>query len=65
VLDVRGVLSRKLAAVRAHRTQIGQEHLLCTLPDDLAARFLGAEPWRLARHGDRGDVLRELLGPRP
>jgi N-acetyl-1-D-myo-inositol-2-amino-2-deoxy-alpha-D-glucopyranoside deacetylase len=63
VLDVRAVLSRKLAAVRAHHTQIGPEHLLgALLPQDLAADFLGAEPWRLALSGDRGDVLGELLG---
>ncbi|HEU0316280.1 MAG TPA: PIG-L deacetylase family protein [Solirubrobacteraceae bacterium] len=61
VLDVRGVVGRKLAAVRAHRTQVGDGHLLGTLPPDLAARFLGAEPWRLVLAGDRGDVLRDLL----
>jgi N-acetyl-1-D-myo-inositol-2-amino-2-deoxy-alpha-D-glucopyranoside deacetylase len=64
VLDVRGVLPRKLAAIRAHRTQIGKEHLLCALPNDLAARFLGEEPWRLVRRGDGGDVLRKVLEPR-
>jgi LmbE family N-acetylglucosaminyl deacetylase len=63
VLDVRRVLPRKLAALRAHRTQIGPRHLLGALPDDLAARFLGTEPWRLARPGDHGDVLRDLAGP--
>ena len=61
VLDVRRVLPRKLAALRAHRTQIGPGHLLGALPGDLAARFLGTEPWRLARSGERGDVLRELV----
>jgi LmbE family N-acetylglucosaminyl deacetylase len=44
-VDVRPVLSRKLAALRAHRTQIGPDHLLASLPDDLAERFLGIERW--------------------
>lgn len=59
-IDVGSVLSRKLAALRAHRTQLGEEHLLAALPEDLAARFLHEEPWRLAR-GD-GAVLRTLVG---
>ena len=46
-IDVRPVLSRKLAALRAHRTQIGHDHLLASLPDDLAERFLGTERWTI------------------
>lgn len=45
VIDVRSVLDRKLAAIRAHRTQVGIDHLFAGLPDDLAERFLGSEPW--------------------
>lgn len=44
-IDVRPVLDRKLAALRAHRTQIDAEHLFAALPEDLAERFLGVEPW--------------------
>ena len=43
VLDVRSCLSAKLAALRAHRTQLGSEHLLSTMPDELAAKLLGRE----------------------
>lgn len=57
-LDVRAVLPCKLAALRAHRTQLGSDHLLTGLPLDLAERFLGSEPWAGA-HPER---LRELLG---
>jgi N-acetyl-1-D-myo-inositol-2-amino-2-deoxy-alpha-D-glucopyranoside deacetylase len=44
-IDVRAVLDRKLAAIRAHRTQIGPDHLLASLPADLAERYLGVERW--------------------
>jgi LmbE family N-acetylglucosaminyl deacetylase len=60
VLDVRRVLDRKLAALRAHRTQIGDGHLFAALPDDLAERFLAAERWV----GPTGGTLGELIGDR-
>jgi N-acetyl-1-D-myo-inositol-2-amino-2-deoxy-alpha-D-glucopyranoside deacetylase len=44
-IDVRPVLRRKLAALGAHRTQFGDEHLLSALPADLAERYLGEELW--------------------
>ena len=56
-VDVRSVLTQKLAALRAHRTQLGPDHLLTALPLDLAERFLGTEPWA----GPRGGRLEELL----
>lgn len=56
-IDVRTVLTQKLAALRAHRTQLGPDHLLTALPLDLAERFLGTEPWA----GPRGGCLEELL----
>jgi N-acetyl-1-D-myo-inositol-2-amino-2-deoxy-alpha-D-glucopyranoside deacetylase len=55
VVDVRPVLDRKLAALRAHRSQLGPDHLLTSLPEDLAQRFLGDEPWRVARRAGSGD----------
>lgn len=58
VLDVRPVLTRKLAALRAHRTQVGADHLLAALPDDLAALHLGSEAWT----GPPDGPLEELLG---
>ena len=60
-VDVRGVLHRKLAALRAHATQLDPGHLLAALPADLAAAYLGDETWR--RADERApDVLGELLG---
>jgi LmbE family N-acetylglucosaminyl deacetylase len=56
-VDVRAVLPQKLAALRAHRTQLGSDHLLSALPADLAERFLGREPWA----GPPGGRLQELL----
>jgi N-acetyl-1-D-myo-inositol-2-amino-2-deoxy-alpha-D-glucopyranoside deacetylase len=60
-IDVRPVLERKLVALRAHRSQLAADHLLAALPDDLAARFLGAETWQGGGPG-AGDVLRRLTG---
>ncbi len=60
VIDVGGVLPKKLAALRAHLTQLGEAHLLAALPDDLAMQFLSKEPWRLARGPD--GALEALLG---
>jgi len=51
------MLSR-FAALRAHRTQVGPDHLLGALPADLAAEFLAHEPWA----GPPGGVLEELGG---
>ena len=42
-LDVTSLLERKLRALRCHRTQLGSEHLLRVLPDDLARELLGHE----------------------
>lgn len=57
VVDVRAALTQKLAALRAHRTQLGPDHLLTALPLDLAERYLGTEPWV----GPPGGRLEELL----
>lgn len=55
VVDGTPVLARKLAAIRAHRTQLADDHLLRALPESLAREFLAREPWRLAPgSSDRG-----------
>lgn len=56
-IDVRPALARKLAALRAHRTQIGADHLFAGLPQDLAERFLALEPWA----GPEDGALEELV----
>ncbi|MEJ7783748.1 MAG: PIG-L deacetylase family protein [Solirubrobacteraceae bacterium] len=61
VVDVRDVLGHKLAALRAHRTQLPPEHLLTALPDALAERFLGEEPWRLTGDRSEPDPLNAML----
>jgi LmbE family N-acetylglucosaminyl deacetylase len=63
VVDARSVLDHKLRALRAHRSQLDSDHLLAALSDDLAARFLRRERWRLARpsRGDGGPLV-ALLG---
>jgi LmbE family N-acetylglucosaminyl deacetylase len=57
IIDVRPALTRKLAALRAHRSQIGADHLFATLPAAVAERFLGFEPWA----GAGGGALEELI----
>ena len=42
-VDVIPFLGTKLAALRCHRTQLSPDHLLNTLPDDLAREVLGRE----------------------
>ena len=65
VVDVRSTLDRKLAALRAHRSQLGPDHLLAALPEELAERFLQHELWRLARPPrSDGGALAPLLGGR-
>lgn len=54
VVDGTRVLERKLAAIRAHRTQVAPDHLLHALPGDLAREYLAAEPWRLRPPSPRG-----------
>jgi LmbE family N-acetylglucosaminyl deacetylase len=50
-IDVRPVMTRKLRALRAHRTQLAADHLLTALPEELALRFLGRETWHAANAG--------------
>lgn len=61
-VDVSAVLSAKLEAIRAHRTQLDDGHLLARLPEDLALRFLASEPWRLANGAPPGPLPSLLHG---
>jgi len=59
---VRCVLHRKLAALRAHRTQLDAEHVLSRIGVKLAAHHLGEEAWRAAcAEPGEDDVLARLL----
>ena len=61
VLDVRPVLAAKLAALRAHRTQLGSEHLLSTMPDEVASKLLSREYFvRQQAPGESADWLLEV-----
>lgn len=65
-LDVRAVVDVKLRALRCHRSQLPDGHLLADLPADLASDFLGYE-YFLAP-GDGADWLAQAVargaGPR-
>ena len=61
-LDVRSFLPAKLAALRAYASQIGPNHLLSVIPDDLAEEFLGCEFFvRISRQDARRDWLAEAF----
>lgn len=43
VVDVRRFATRKLRALRRHRTQLDRDHALAALPEEIAERFFGLE----------------------
>lgn len=55
-VDVRSVLTQKLRAIRAHRTQLVADHLLSLIDDAAARRLLGIERFRCA-DGLSGDPV--------
>jgi LmbE family N-acetylglucosaminyl deacetylase len=60
-INVQSVLPRKLAAIAAHRTQMGKGHPLCEPSPDEARRWLGVEYFRRADlQGGAGTVLEQL-----
>lgn len=46
-VDIRPWLARKQAAMRAHRSQIGEESFFLNVPEDLAAELFGTESFVL------------------
>lgn len=65
VIDVRDWVSRKLAALRSHRTQLGIRHPLVWLDEADARRWLGFEYFRRSPHvaSSAESVLEELGEP--
>lgn len=62
VLDVAPFVGQKLAALRAHRSQVGPDHLLSAIPPDLSNRFLGREYFIAHAPADRaGDPLGDAV----
>jgi N-acetyl-1-D-myo-inositol-2-amino-2-deoxy-alpha-D-glucopyranoside deacetylase len=59
-IDVRPFVQRKLAALRAHRTQVPDHHALAAIDQGLAERFFGTE-WFAPLNG-ASDWLRRVLG---
>jgi LmbE family N-acetylglucosaminyl deacetylase len=61
VVDVTAYLDRKRAALKAHRSQIGEESFFLNTPDDLSALFFGQEEFVLeeGRRVDDPEVGRE------
>jgi len=64
VIDVRPWVSRKLAAIRSHRTQIGPNSPFRQIADTQARELLGFEPFRRAPTESRWHSVIEALGER-
>jgi LmbE family N-acetylglucosaminyl deacetylase len=63
IVTLGGYARRKLAALRCHRTQLG-DSALASLADDDAEQFLGVEHYRRAAGGPQADAFIEQLGLR-
>jgi N-acetyl-1-D-myo-inositol-2-amino-2-deoxy-alpha-D-glucopyranoside deacetylase len=62
-VDVRQWASRKLAALRCHRTQMGPNNPIAWIDDDEARQWLGVEQFRRATlESSTGDAVLEELG---
>jgi N-acetyl-1-D-myo-inositol-2-amino-2-deoxy-alpha-D-glucopyranoside deacetylase len=61
VLDVSGVVGKKLAALRCHRSQV-EGSALDRIQEGDAARALGTEHYRRAATGRAGEVFLDRLG---
>jgi len=62
VIDVRGWVPRKLAALRCHRTQMGPNNPVSWIDDETARQWLGTEQFRRAPLEACGEGLLEHLG---
>jgi LmbE family N-acetylglucosaminyl deacetylase len=61
VVDTGDFATRKLAAIRCHRSQLADD-ALALLDESDAARLLGIEHYRCAKVGSRGDAFIERFG---
>jgi LmbE family N-acetylglucosaminyl deacetylase len=62
VIDVRDWVSRKLAALSCHRTQMGPSHPLARLDAEQARQLLGHEHFRRAPTESRWESILEQMG---
>lgn len=62
VVDVRPWVSRKLAALSCHRSQMGPSHPLARLDEEHARRLLGLEHFRRAPTESRWESIIEQMG---
>jgi LmbE family N-acetylglucosaminyl deacetylase len=62
VIDVRAWVSRKLAALSCHRTQMGPSHPFIRIDELQARRLLGLEHFRRAPTESRWDSIIEQMG---
>ena len=61
VVDVQDLVPRKLAAILAHRSQMGASHPFSRMNPDDARQWLGTEYFRRANIAGRSDLVLEQL----
>jgi LmbE family N-acetylglucosaminyl deacetylase len=62
VIDVRDWATRKLAALRCHRTQMGPNNPIAWIDEEEARRWLGVEQFRRAPLDAAGESMLETFG---
>lgn len=67
VVDTSAVTERKRASMRAHASQIGEDHFMATMPDEVFSYVFGPE-WFIVDErfdGEPPAVYAELFAPKP
>jgi len=67
VVDTTSVITRKRASMLAHASQIGPDHFMAAMPDEIFAFVFGPE-WFILEHRHEGDlppIVSELFQPKP
>ncbi len=67
VVDTAAVTARKRASMLSHASQIGPDHFMAAMPDEIFAYVFGPE-WYIVEHRHEGDppaVFTELFQPKP
>ena len=66
-IDVTGQITAKRASMRAHASQIGEDHFMATMPDEVFSYVFGPE-WYIVDERFEGEapaVYAELFAPKP
>jgi LmbE family N-acetylglucosaminyl deacetylase len=67
VVDTSAVTARKRASMLSHASQIGPDHFMASMPDEIFAYVFGPE-WYIVEHRHEGEppaIFTELFQPKP